>query len=50
MVYCLVTLPYQNNVNLKMLFHRIFIYWIEKRKWKYVFLLSALEDVVSFAE
>jgi len=26
-----------------MLFHRNFIYWIDKRRWKYVFLLTALE-------
>ena len=24
-------------------FHRNFIYWIDKRKWKYVFLLATLE-------
>ena len=24
-------------------FHRNFIYWIDKRKWKYVFLLKMLE-------
>jgi hypothetical protein len=23
--------------------HRNFIYWIDKRKWKYVFLLTMLE-------
>ena len=26
-----------------MLFHRNFTYWIDKRKWKYVFLLLTLE-------
>jgi len=26
-----------------MLFHRNFTYWIDKRKWKYVFLLTTLE-------
>ena len=30
-------------VNLSMPFHRIFTYWIDKRKWKYVFLLTTLE-------
>ena len=25
-----------------MLFHRNFMYWIDKRKWKYVFLLNKL--------
>jgi len=24
-------------------FHRNFTYWIDKRKWKYVFLLATLE-------
>lgn len=24
-------------------FHRNFTYWIDKRKWKYVFLLTTLE-------
>jgi hypothetical protein len=24
-------------------FHRNFTYWIDKRKWKYIFLLSTLE-------
>jgi hypothetical protein len=24
-------------------FHRNFIYWIDKRDWKYVFLLTTLE-------
>ena len=24
-------------------FHRNFIYWIDKRKWKYIFLLATLE-------
>ena len=24
-------------------FHRNFIYYIDKRKWKYIFLLSTLE-------
>ena len=26
-----------------MIFHRNFTYWIDKRKWKYVFLLTMLE-------
>jgi hypothetical protein len=26
-----------------MTFHRNFTYWIDKRKWKYVFLLMMLE-------
>jgi hypothetical protein len=26
-----------------MLFHRNFTYWIDKRKWKYIFLLATLE-------
>lgn len=26
-----------------MLYHRNFTYWIDKRKWKYVFLLKTLE-------
>jgi hypothetical protein len=26
-----------------MTFHRNFTYWIDKRKWKYVFLLTTLE-------
>jgi len=25
-----------------MLYHRNFMYWIDKRKWKYVFLLTRL--------
>jgi hypothetical protein len=24
-------------------FHRNFTYWIDKRKWKYIFLLATLE-------
>lgn len=24
-------------------FHRNFLYWIDKRKWKYIFLLATLE-------
>ena len=24
-------------------FHRNFTYWIDKRKWKYIFLLQSLE-------
>jgi hypothetical protein len=28
---------------LPMPFHRNFTYWIDKRKWKYVFLLKTLE-------
>jgi hypothetical protein len=31
------------SLPLKMPFHRNFIYWIDKRKWKYVFLLTMLE-------
>ena len=33
----------ETSVNLIMPFHRNFIYWIDKRKWKYVFLLTTLE-------
>jgi hypothetical protein len=33
----------EKKVNLNMPFHRNFIYWIDKRKWKYVFLLTTLE-------
>ncbi len=25
-------------------FHRNFTYWIDKRRWKYYFLMVALED------
>ena len=33
-----------NQLNcLRMLLYRNFIYWIDKRKWKYVFLLKTLE-------
>jgi len=30
-------------VNLEMPFNRNFIYFIDKRKWKYIFLLATLE-------
>jgi hypothetical protein len=31
------------NLILSMTFHRNFTYWIDKRQWKYVFLLTTLE-------
>ena len=33
----------QNCLFLVMPFHRNFLYWIDKRKWKYIFLLATLE-------
>jgi hypothetical protein len=36
-------LPSINTLTLTMPFHRNFTYWIDKRKWKYVFLLKMLE-------
>lgn len=36
-------LQQQNGLNLVMPLHRNFTYWIDKRKWKYVFLLTTLE-------
>jgi len=33
----------ENFLNSIMPFHRNFTYWIDKRKWKYVFLLATLE-------
>jgi len=32
-------------LNLNMPFHRNFTYWIDKRKWKYYFLMVSLELV-----
>jgi len=31
------------NQRIDMPLHRNFTYWIDKRKWKYIFLLSTLE-------
>lgn len=37
------TLPKTYYVNLGMPHYRNFLYWIDKRRWKYIFLLATLE-------